>query len=375
VTFDSAEDDNGPADDDLPERANEWQPYHVYDRIAAWCPVEVAFEKDALVATLERQIAALTRVRDDPSSDDPDLADAPPASTLDNLIARREELRDWVASHDGPLVRVNIYPAFENANVELYRVDAPDNEDGQPDPPPIVFHRLRAALDDESLYWDQLVEHAPIPAHQTLIAGGRAWAEAAFKACSSLQYDRKLETIRFGERHRIPVDRETWRQFLLADPVIAFLSLAVAEHGCVTSAQATARCVDLLEFLVEAKLPATVAAHLSRLAQLYLWGFHSETYVLARSVLEAALAHLTSDDEVRAALGRAAAGQEATLHERIEAAHRLGIFTRGDADLAHEIRQDANDILHVVPGLTRHHASAIDVLRSTARVLRCVLED
>jgi hypothetical protein len=229
---------------------------------------------------------------------------------------------------------------------------------------------LRAALDDEGLYWEQLLEHAPIPAHQTLIAGTRAWAEGAFKACSTLQYDRKLETVRFGERHRIPVDRESWRQFMLSDPVAAFLALSAAEHGYVMSAKATARCVDLLEFLIEAKLPATVAAHLSRLAQLYLWGFDSETYVLARSVLEAALADRLSDENVRAAQSHSGASQEIALQERIEAACRLGVLTRDDADRAHAIRRDGNEVLHVAPGLTRHHASALDVIRSTARVLR-----
>jgi len=127
-----------------------------------------------------------------------------------------------------------------------------------------------------------------------------------------------------------------------------------------TIAQASARSCEALDCLVRFQIGSRTAGFLSRLAELYIWGFDSSVYVVDRSVLEAALRERIPDDRVRQLINRGNQRQFVLgLTEHIDAAFRLGLLTTTLAADAHHIRQMGNEAvtIHLKPTVSNRHQS------------------
>lgn len=342
---------------------DEWRPYEVHDLVNPSNPIELPIEVDALVATLDQDIRRLQSVLDSPA------VDAEFRTAGEVLIKRRTRFRQWVLEQPGgPFI--GIYPAFSDPIHE--REDVVLSEEVE-DRPYIIFWRWRRALLDDHAHWAERETHPMTQYGKDLLTGFQRWGKAAMEAADTLRYRPELDAIPLHTGETVPVDKETWASMARSYYTMPYLSLLLSERAHTMTIQAAFRVAEILQFVIEQQPSAAVSAFLERLAKLYIWGFDSETYVLARSVLEAALKQRFPDESVRRASG--SDRRYPDLSERITAAANLGIFTSAERRLATSLRRDGNDVIHEFPNLNLNFKSPLEAIDAVGRLLEKLVDD
>jgi hypothetical protein len=125
----------------------------------------------------------------------------------------------------------------------------------------------------------------------------------------------------------------------------------------------------ILLALSEFKLSDRAAAFVDRMVQCFIWGLDTETTVMARAVLEAALEDTISEQQL-ASLGKKRSRHGYTYAQYRDAAEELSLL---EPDRLHDldaVRVAANEAVHATPGI---HPPAILTLLRTILCLRALL--
>jgi hypothetical protein len=291
---------------------------------------------------------------------------------LREALARRRAFIKWLEAQPDDTAFIGIYPGWPDDL--LYREDLETHWRELDDKSPLVFFRLKKALDDDAAYWELIRSRLAKRGGHNLADGMRSWGVTAYQASQTLRYEASLESIDFGQGLTEHLPQNEWSEWARTDIVFQGLSLEVSREAIDMALTATFRCAEVVKFVTRTRLPSDVAAFLERLATLYIWGFDSETYALARSVIESALKSQMPDALVWRFLPDDRRGRRfLDLNDRIDAARRAGLINKDVADLARMIRQDGNDVLHEFPNSNLHHSSALAVIEHTALVVGRIL--
>jgi hypothetical protein len=342
------------------DQVPEWHPHDVYDSVNPSNPIEVHVKPERLVEWMSEDIALLEEGLNtiDPTGSD--------HATVSEFIKRRREVIRWAEAYGEGPIRVGLYPGFHDP--EVLREEAIDSE--LKEKPYIVFWRLRRSLDDDHAYWKQWSTRPKTETGEAVFQGFLEWAELALDAVLKLRYTPELERLALQNGIVVPIKRADWPSMATSEVTFPYLSLLVAERSFDMTVKGAFRVKDIIDLVIEEHPAADVSAFLERLAGLYLWGFDSECYVLARATLESALKQSMSDEEVRSALGRRDVPKRyPDLGDRINAARVRKLLTSDDAKIAHKIRQDGNDVVHEFPNANLHFATPLDVIRSLMRLV------
>jgi hypothetical protein len=352
----------------------EWSPLDVHDTVTPSNPIELPLSAALIVKLMETDIERLEEL--DAESD----CDSDAKGQISAFIERRREMIQWARAHNDEHVFVGIYPGYDNPEVGRECADEWDSEDGtsRDGRTHIVFWRLRQALRDDHHYWNAI--HAASEANgqprgANLLTAFQEWTAAAFEATHTLRYVPDLEGIRLDDGSRKVIERETWPKLLRGDPTFPLLSLMMAERAYDMTSRASFCCTDIIRFVIEERPAADVAAFLERLATLDLWGFDSEAYVLARSVLEAALKQQLPDEVVRNLRreNTPKRSRHVDLHERLHAAQELRLLSPEEVRRADKIRSDGNDAIHEFPNSNLYHKTTLELIRSLTHLLTRLL--
>jgi hypothetical protein len=210
------------------------------------------------------------------------------------------------------------------------------------------------------------------------LAAFRTYAAAAIRAVETLRFVPELNQLPVMEGHSIPVERRgddstlTWEDLVGTPPTLNMVPLELAEQAYNKSINAVQRCWELVRLVIEARPSGSVAGFMERLASLYIWGFDSETYVLARSVLESVLKDRLPDHVVRRVLDYEN-DRRIDLRDRVEAARQQGLLSSGQAKTAEDIRRDGNAVIHEFPNAHLYHATPFELLRKLSALLERLL--
>jgi len=348
--------DRAPADDD-------WHPVCTHEAINPSNPITLPFIRDALVDAIEDDIEGLEAVLTESETDEATSRLYPA------LVERRRELLRWVRSQSDDVVELDICPP--SALRERERILQAEDEPLEP----TALSRMREAIYDEEDYLGMLLDALRDTNSYTLISSVRDWAAAAFRSAHTLKYTNRLEGISYFPRTEpLKLAPEEWPAFGRSFDVMPFIMLEAAAQALPMTGYASLRCAELLKSLIKGKPPSDVASYLERVAKLYIWGFDSETYALARSVLEAALEMYVSDARVHDAFGRRPGERHPVdLAERIDAAHALGILDEASCTAAHNVRQDGNMVLHEFPNSNLYYKTPIDAIQALSQILSVLL--
>ena len=173
------------------------------------------------------------------------------------------------------------------------------------------------------------------------------WVEAILDGASSLQLAASLQQF---SANGFEITSASARGFsnVAQIPFLRQYMEILATRRAIDSLEKVGvnRIFEISDLLVPDPLTERAADYLGRVARLYIYGFDSESVVLARSVLESALEHAVADEDVAVA-GLAPDGRAPSLAQRIVAAERLHLLTKQAARAAHRLRLSGNDVLHV----------------------------
>lgn len=331
-------------------------PDDIYDNICPDNPLELELPAKLLAVIIKALVDDAEEVVDDDVSRE--------------LLLRRRMFLEWINTHGDGVVSVGLYPCWpESIRIREYVMLNPEDNAL----PPIILSRIRAAIEDDKAFWSVISSSAcrypKVAEYMKLL---HDWARVAFDSAMCLKYspspDSDAKVAGLWKNDELPASLR--RQYAMQDCVLPLIAQRAAEHALHLTVEATLRTAQILEFVSETHLPSDVSAFLERLAQLYIWGFDSEAYALARGVIEAALKNRMSDDTVWAHLEPSRKRRYPNLEDRIDAAHRAGILSNKAKQLAGRIRRDANDVLHEFPNANLCHKSPLAMIRSTAAVVR-----
>ncbi len=209
------------------------------------------------------------------------------------------------------------------------------------------------------------------PVLADVLAGLSALSKSILISARSLRETPEQNVLMFRE-HPLPMPRDLQLEILDSDLFRPFVELSLANEALAKAIAAQQRLADLLKSLVTVKLSDAPSYYLGRVAHLYLWGFSTEVAAFARAALETAIRDKMSDDDVRNHV--TVRGKFIQLDERIEAAYQVGLLSEIGANLADDIRDAGNDILHFAPKPRSGLNTPLDVVRGLAVFLQQLYE-
>lgn len=214
---------------------------------------------------------------------------------------------------------------------------------------------------------DFLVER---PDLRPIVDAVRRWCDAAVASGKKLQATSELAALALDGRAPVTIPEEHVAAFAAGDLARPFIDPAIAREGMRRAQNARRRLIELLGLLVAAPLNPPAEHYLWRVAALYIWGFDAEVLALARAVLDSALQERLPDEVVRKTV--AVKGKYVTLWDRIQAAKTRGLLDPDQADLADDIRDAGNDILHHPPKPRSRISTPIDGISALRTVLHAL---
>lgn len=231
-------------------------------------------------------------------------------------------------------------------------------------PSPLLFERLREAIRTQEQ------EYAALPAEldpddEPFVRTLREIARILQDSALTLRPAKGLAEIGLSRAGRAITDPRS----MADDPMLRpYLEILTAKWGLHQTEGAVKRLSRLLAYLVCGSLTAKVDAYLDHVAKLYVWGFETEAIVMCRAVLDAALASRLSAEAERRPAG--SGSRELRLDEAIEECHKLGLIGPDERDLAHRLRRDGNELLHVAPTHHLEFPDALAAIEALGRVLQ-----
>lgn len=140
------------------------------------------------------------------------------------------------------------------------------------------------------------------------------------------------------------------------------------------------RAKQLLELAASAEPGPTAQKYLARVARCFTWGYHADTLILCRSVLEQVLADEVADVDVFSALSwkpeafpdsrrevlLARDPLNIEIGDRVYAAHVLGRLSSSEVEFANQVRVRGNKAVHEEP------PGGVDVFGTVEAITRII---